>query len=349
MAWETPKDAGGPVEHLDQVFKQGNAPRFHGMLKKLAEANTSDPNFPDPVYVDIWKIDLLGPNDKEFKTGENINSLDWNAYSILAGSARSDPKPELSVKQFFYHADILSGQDVGTVPDHAETVREDLKIISGGWVERALNRLEAARICRPDQAATDDGTTFTIWSDLFDHFNTDSALWDESWTAGRETAGARFEDLRRWYDGKGMLDNYRLSSLEKLGGCLAGFAALIHGARLDIDNLMGVCVDRVHAWDAVQPDPYENGFGWALLSNIAGFATATGGLDKALIAVDVINGIAGEINRSKKTDTSEQCYDILSSYLTEADAVLDATMDGVDSLLGKLGGIRDSYPTVPVW
>lgn len=230
---------------LDQ---SGGEPRLHGMLKSLAEADTGDPNVPVPMYVDIWKIDIDAPNDKEFRSGELITALDWNAYSILAGSARKDPKPELVVEQFFHHADVLTGQDVGAVPPHAETVREELEVISGGWVERALDRIEEARIRRPHQRATDDGTTFRVWADLFDHFNTDSALWEESWTSGG-AARERFEDLRRWYDGKGMLDNYRLSALEQLSNCLAGFAAVIHGARFDLDNLMGVCVDRVRAWN----------------------------------------------------------------------------------------------------
>lgn len=348
MTWDPPKDDGGPVAHLDHVFREGNAPRLHGMLKSLAEADTGDPNVPVPMYVDIWKIDIDAPNDKEFRSGELITALDWNAYSILAGSARKDPKPELVVEQFFHHADVLTGQDVGAVPPHAETVRKELEVISGGWVERALNRIEEARICRPHQRATDDGTTFTVWADLFDHFNTDSSLWEESWTSGG-AARERFEDLRRWYDGKGMLDNYRLSALEQLSNCLAGFAAVIHGARFDLDNLMGVCVDRVRAWNDARPDPYENGFGWMLLSNVAGAVTAETGLDKALIAVDVINGVTGELNRTKKIDTSEQCYDILASYLKEADAVLDAAVDGVSALNRRLHAIRDSFPAVPAW
>jgi hypothetical protein len=67
-------------------------------------------------------------------------------YPIMQGSVHGDGSRDLGVAEFFSHAEILSGQDVGTVKGYAARDHpEALALQDGGWIERAGNALESTR------------------------------------------------------------------------------------------------------------------------------------------------------------------------------------------------------------
>ncbi|GAB3745508.1 hypothetical protein GCM10027598_82250 [Amycolatopsis oliviviridis] len=337
MKW-TYDDHYDGISHLDAVFLEGNAPRLSGMLRSLAEFKYTGDAWP-PKYIDMGKVEIAGMNDGELRSGVTPGDATfYDEYSILQGSARGDGKPDLSIEQFFYHADILSGQDVGDVPEHANLIRESLKVVSGGWIERALDRVEAARM----------GQSHPLWVQLVENFTKDGGYLWQYWKGEAATAAMEnFAELHLWYGDRDPGGPYRGQGLGILAQCLLGFAAVIHGARLDIDNLMGACVRNVHAWD----DETESlsSIGWSLLSGITGVITGVG-LEKAIEAISAINEIAEDIKHQKSLQAGG-CYDILEQYLREADDVLDKAVAGVEALTEKMRHIRDEFENaaVPKW
>ena len=333
MSWAYDDDPGGPVKLLDDVFRQGNAPRFHGMLRSLAEPRK---RVPSPRYIEPHNSGWV---DGEYRTGDEPvgYGVSYTYYSILQGSARGDGKEDLTVDQFFHHADILSGQNVGTVPDHANLIRESLKVVSGGWLESAVDRIEATRM----------GHSHPMWVDLVESFAKDGGYVWQYWKDKASGAAMdRFSDLHLWYGDRDPGGPYRSKGLGRLAQCLLGFAAVIHGARLDIDNLMGTCVQHVHAWDREQAPTSE--VGWALLSGIAGVATAGSALGSAIVAVPAINTLANDIKAEKTLTGGSSCYDILNDYRHEADDVLEKAVAGVDALVDEMSTIRNEFGNAPV-
>jgi len=350
--WNPPEDAGGPVEYLDPVFKNGNAPRFHGMVKRLAETEGTSmlgncP--PDPIYADIWGIDVLGPDDGEVRAGQVIESSGWNEYSILAGSARKNPEPDLTVEQFFYHADVLSGQDIGVARGHHNQIRTGVEIESGGWAADAIDRIQTARAWVPGRPADDPGTSFTIWTDLLNHLGYNSSFWTDKWTGDASVAAQdSFEALRRWY-GEDVEDHFRSWGLGQLAKTLAAFAAVIHGARLNLDNLMGACVEQVKAWNrGEEQSPFaDTGVAWAALSAVVGLAgKQVGRFDVPGLTLDLLNLLFAEMESSKKLNANG-CYTILANYLTEADKILDEASKAASGLVDDVHTIRSSFTRLP--
>jgi hypothetical protein len=334
MTW-TYDDSYEGISHLDAVFLDGNAPRLRGMLRSLAELKYTGDTWP-PRYVDVGKIEITGMDDGELRSGLTPGDVTfYDEYPILQGSARSDPRPDLTPEDFFYYADILSGQDIGKVPEHANEIRESLKVVSGGWVGSALDRIEAARL----------GQSHPLWVQLVENFAKDGGYVWQFWKddAG-QAAMEQFAKLHLWHGDRDPGDLYRGQGLGRMAHCLVGYAAVIHGARLDIDNLMGACVRNVHAWD--NQTQHLSDIGWMLLSGITNVIAGVQ-LEKAVAAVMTINDIGQEMKHQKELQAGG-CYDILENYLHEADDVLKKAVAGVEALVDEVRAIRHEFVNAPV-
>lgn len=326
------------VSHLDGAFRQGNAPKLAGMLLSLANFNSSGPW--TPRYLNIHKIEILAGNDGEYRSRSyelvKSHEMACDEYSILQGSARSDPRPDLSVEQFFYHADILSGQDIGKVNKHLNLTRDNLEVLPGGWAEDAVGLIDAARA----------GESDALWTRVRSRFDRNNGkLWDHWNDAAGKQARAKFEKVDFWFRG-GTEGQFRQAALRELSGLVIEFAATIHGARLSLDNLMGRTVQQVEAWNN-ESTAAGDGVAWAVLSGIKRVA-AGNGLDKAFAFVDTVNGIFDTI---QKDVASTSCYDILSSYLVHAEEIVEDAAVKVEALTDRLNRVREGreYETIPQW
>lgn len=336
--WEYQEDHGY-VSHLDDVFREGNAPKLAGMVRSLA--NFSEAGTWTPRYLNIHKIEILAGNDGEYRSRsyELVKSHEMmcDEYSILQGSARSDPRPDLTVEQFFYHADILSGQDIGKVPEHLNLTRPHLEVIDGGWAEEAVDLIDEARVGQSDM----------LWADMHNLFFGSGNLSDHWTDTAGQRAAERFADAHKWFRG-GTEGQFRQAALRELSGLLIAFAATIHGARMSLDNLMGQTVQQVEAWNNESAGA-DAGTAWAILSGIKNIATSTP-LDKAFAFIAAVNE-AVNANTTQKELAASSCYDILGSYLVHAQEIVEDAAVKVEALVATLNQVREHrhLVTIPQW
>lgn len=329
------------VAHLDDMFRQGNAPRLAGMLLSLANPSTITGKA-TPCYLDIPALLPFSPNDGEFTSHEVTGSeqVGAEAYSILQGSARSDPMPDLTVAQFFYHADVLSGQDVGKVRPHLGTKLDRLDLLDGGFVERAVTALDSTR--------TGDATS--IWTGLMANFAKEGVVW-EAWTgAAADEAKDKFHRLRMWFCKDASDGVFRQHALREMSAVLIQYAATIHGARMNLDNLMGELVDQVTEWNDKTNLGASPGK-WVALTQIASLARETA-LGVAFKVVEAVASSADTLSAEKQLKEN-QVYHKLTSYLEAAEGIVQETVGQVDALVRDLNNARryrhDQDVDIPVW
>lgn len=328
--WYT-EDDGGPVAGLDGAFRNGHAPKLHGMLKKLNEANMSGPVWVDEPWNNAEDDDReLRSTTDESEVRERERPF-RSFYPILQGSAHGDGSRDLTIEEFFHHADILSGQDIGTVEPYGDRIPEALKIQSGGWITDAVDILEHTRASADATEAYDD----------LDIFGEESAWWGENWTdkQGRN-AKTHSKRIDNWYE------NYRQPALDLLTWSLVRYGAIMHGARLDLNNLMGECVSNIEAFDA-RHDSGRTAIGWQLLSGIANVASA--GYAAPVVAAVEMQNFLDEAN-SAPIDKADGFYGTLVTYLRKADQLLADTADAVETLTRNLkSAFPDDKIQVPTW
>lgn len=327
--WYTDDD-GGPVAELDPVFRNGYAPALHGMLKALSVEPHGPPwgpvwaQFDDPI---IKPTELCSTNDN-VKISVAYNTL----HPIMQGSIHGDGSRDLSVAEFFSHAEILSGQDVGKVKGYAARDHpEALALQDGGWIQRAGDALENIRI---------SGRALSEYGHL-ESLQLGNAWWMQHWSgpAGSvpHDAQARCSTINEWYE------NFRASSLTVLAESLTRFGAIIHGARFNLNSLMGACVDQIEKFDA--EGEMNTGFstGWKTYRGIVDLATA-GPMVPFVIAdkmVEVLNN-DGAGDDKKASGNGEQSldaggfYGTLYSFLQKADELMHTTSEKVDTLIDEM-------------
>jgi hypothetical protein len=340
--WEPNPDY---VAHLDDIFVQGNAPHLAGMLLSLAEPSTTT-GIATPCYLDIPAMAPFTPNDGEFTSYEVTGSeqLGTDAYSILRGSVRKTPRPDLTVEEFFYHADILSGQDVGRVRPHLGTKLDRLDLIDCGFVERAATALDATRA----------GDATSIWDDVSRVFLEETAgegsIW-HAWTGAAATdAKERFTRLKKWFCQEASDGVFRQAALRQLVAILVRYAATIHGARMNLDNLMGELVDEVTAWNE-KTDLGAAPGKWVALTSIADLVSKT----PIGVAVNVLQKVAESADEltAEKQLTESYVYDKLAAFLDAAKGIVVTTCGQVDALVTELQGVRADRHSrkvdIPVW
>lgn len=344
-AWTYEPDHGY-VDHLDDVFRQGNAPRLAGMLQSLANPNTIPPNL-TPCYLNIPVILVVAPNDGEYPSSrvQAAEEIGADVYSILQGSARSDPQPDLKVDQFFYHADILTGQNVGKLRDHLGTKLDRLDVVDGGYVAEAVEALDATRT----------GEATTLWTDIDRVFLGDSTaegtIWHDWTGAAAEEARTKFQAVGKWFAQPGSDGAFRQRALRDLSEILIRYAATIHGARMNLDNLMGELVDEVNAWNGGSDGSKQHPGNWVSLSGIKNLSEATP-VGVAFNVIDSMMEAAAQTTNGKELKDN-QVYFKLSKYLTTADELLFDTVDQVNAIVRDLDRVREgrNIPGVdiPVW
>lgn len=321
-------DDPASVTHLDDVFAKGNAPALAGMLRSLANFDTVGTW--TPRYLDIHKIQILAGDDGEYRSHSyelvKAHEIFCDEYSILQGSARSDPLPDLHFDQFFLHADVVSGQDVG----------------AGEFAESLVDRTEAARM----------GQSHDEWFFLLKSFNSNNGeLWSQWTDKAGQKAKEKFELAEFWH-GTDDDSDYRQNRLLKLTDLTVQFAATIHAARANLDYLMGEAVRQVHAWNASAPGPGEESVLWVAISSIAGLASSAPAKSPVKSAIDFANALNDVITAAKGNAPSlggHGCYGILNEYLRQADQVLDEASEKAEALSAELATVRDGIPDVPQW
>lgn len=334
--WEYQEDHKS-VSHLDDTFRHGNAPKLAGMVRSLADFSTSGPW--TPRYLDIHQIEVLAGGDGEYRSHsyELVKSHEMfcDEYSILQGSMRSDPRPDLTVEQFFYHADILSGQDIGKVPEHLNMTRKNLDVIDGAWAEEAVRDIDAARC----------GSSSVKWSELKARLYWGSSFWTEHWnTPSSEAARDKYDKVRLWFDDD--TGAFRHNALRAMSDSLIQFAATIHGARLSLDNLMGETVSQVEAWNN-ESIPPDGGVTLAVLSGIKSVVDAGNPIGRAFAFTDAVNSVVNKHTTTKDL-ASPSCYDILGSYLVGAQEIVEEAAAKVEALVESLKHIRDERHLFPI-
>lgn len=334
MTWWS-EDDGGPVAGLDPVFRKGYAPKLHGMLKAFHVVDLKGPVWAD----DPEKLAYGGPGESRSPKNDLEYALRLDParkfYPILQGSVHGDGSRDLAVDEFFSHAEILSGQDVGSVKGYADRVAEALKIQEGGWIDRAVNALENTRAS--GQALSEYGR--------LEQLQVGSTWWSDHWKGPKGSqaweAKARCSTINEWYE------DFRKPALTVLAESLVRFGAIIHGARFNLDSLMGACVEQVERFDAEGVMIGES-TGWKTFKGISDVITA--GPARPLVVADkMVQVLDG--NGSKELD-SGGFYGTLYSFLRKADDLLQHTVDEVDALIDNLERkfvIEDAHMGAPSW
>lgn len=331
------------VAHLDDVFRQGNAPRLAGMLLSLASPSIAT-GIPTPCYLDIPAMVPFTPNDGEFNSYEVTGSgqIGVDVYSILQGSARKDPMPDLAVEQFFYHADVLSGQDVGKLRPHLGTKLDRLDLTDGGFAERAVVALDSTRT----------GDTTSIWADLVGTFPADKegGIWRHWKGQASDEAWEKFRHVRLWFHQEASDGVFRQDALREMAAVLVKYVATIHGARMNLDNLMGELVDQVNAWNDKTSVNAAAGK-WVVLSQIKNLADKTP-IGRAFALVDEVAKAADTYTSEKKLEEN-QVYGKLAAYLSSAEGIVQDTAGEIKALVRELNNVRKDRHRrdvdIPVW
>ncbi|MGC7101822.1 hypothetical protein ACPZ19_44725 [Amycolatopsis lurida] len=270
-------DPSGPVENLDPIFRDGYAPALHGMLKALSVVTDEAPVW-GPVWVQAEDL-IFEPT--EMPSTENdpwMNPADpragavhVNLYPILQGSAHGDGSRDLSVDEFFSHAEILTGQDIGRVAGKPGQRAEALRFegqgegeggTGGGWIREAVSAIRRSGFSDAE----------SLQYNKLDRLQPGSAWWMEHWTGppGSVPADARARCS--------IIDNWQLErrrpALGVLSDYLVRFGTIIHGARFNLNSLMGACVEQLEKVDATSEVNRGLLTGWKFFSGIAGVQRA---------------------------------------------------------------------------
>lgn len=228
---------------------------------------------------------------------------------------------DLTIWQFFAHADVLSGQDVNAM-------------------ERACQVIETVR---HRSTGRDSGYEHTavVYRNLVTEFEQAFASWTDA--PGR-LAQDRFKELQAWHE---LFDD----EFFKLSVNLVKFGAVIETARKNVNELMGNIVDALQAWSA--ESDFGDGGLLAFIGKILEFAVSK--LDPsgaaALVFSEILGEIVGEAEATPDKDTGrvhgDSCYGILGSFLVAAQDVCESAAKTTEDLEAEVRGLHTTIPPVP--
>lgn len=320
------------VTNLDPAFAGpgGNAPALAGWLEYLAhpEENT-------------------GPRVLEFSDGSGIESNGKPDPDVAGHLLERTVLRDLTVDRFFAHADVLSGQRVGTLSPDGEISNTVELGRTYDLIEETF-RKKATDSTRPEHSVD-------MWMRLTS--NVDAVVSRENWDSGAaDRARDRFIQLKQWYE------NHRNPGLNSMNEYLVKYAAIILKARQDVNELMGKLVATL---DSVTARSAQEGLSFAVstLDRILNFAlnppdTAK---DAVLFVSDAISSAMEPATKSTEdsgfgfdtTDIHLGYYRMFESFIRAGDLVCWEAADAVAKLItdaehGMLF-VRRNWMSAPAW
>ncbi|TWE22515.1 hypothetical protein [Prauserella muralis] len=316
------------VVGLDPMFTGpgGHAPALAGWIEYLAHPEENQ-----------------GPRVTEFRNGaawETTRKLPWDEYEIV--NERSVLR-DLGIDRFFAHADVLSGQKIGSLNEHGEVSNTQV-------LGATFDLLEEVRLGREIDLTVPDQTA-DVWTSLTE--NLGFAL-NEKWAEGKPRA--RFVQLKQWYE------NHRDPALAEMNKFLVAYAGILMKARSDINELMGKLVDALNK--SVASNPIE-GIAF-FLSALEEVLNLTLNFPKTLkdATLTVVSGVKKAFDLATKSETDTGFgldlndihlgyYRCFESFIRAGDAVCWAATEAVTRLITDaekgLLFVRRNWVPAPTW
>lgn len=319
------------VAHLDPTFtgSGGHAPALAGWLEYLAhpEENT-------------------GPRVIEFKDGTAFESN--HKPSPDTGHVLERPVlRDLTIERFFAHANVLSGQQVGTLTEYGE-------LSDAQQLGTTFDLIEELRFKYRDTKTAPEHSA-DVWTELTTRL--DAVIARENWDGGaRDHARDRYIQLKQWYE------NHRLPALAEMNQFLVRYATIIMKARADVNELMGKAVSTLEKVTATD-DIDGLSFAISLLAKALDLAInlPEEAKDVAIAVKDLVTTAFNAIPKSKKNtefgfDTGDAklgFYRFFESFIRAGDDVCWEAAGGVarlitDSKHGLLF-VRRGWVPAPQW
>jgi hypothetical protein len=317
------------VAHLDPAFR--NAPALAGWLEYLAHPDQN-----------------AGPRVLEFADGSAIESSGKPDPDTSGHVGERSVLRDLTLDRFFAHADVLSGQQVGSPNEHGE-------ISNAQALGTTFDLIEEVRLRRGPNSARSHNSD-DVWTELT--VNVGAVISQENWNGGaRNNARDRYVQLVQWYE------NHRNPALAEMNQLLVRFAAILVKARADINDLMGKLVETLNrvASTHTQLDGLQ-----FFLSAFETVLDAVVNLPKTtaetlLKVTSAVNKVAGEIGKKEDAtdfgiDTSDVhlgYYRLFDSFIEAGDAVCRDAARAVSLLITDdehgVSHVRDRWVPAPVW
>jgi hypothetical protein len=310
------------LQGLDDVFtgKGGNAPALAGWLSYLTHPEQHD----GPRRMSQWYgMNEVPDSVKELKRKPGPLEQQRGVHYEEKGSILRD----LEGRQFFAHAQVLSGQRLG----NRNTVGEP----EGDLVGDMYRMIETVRYKAPraDEAGRQDSVA--VWHGIREKCNrlfpTDPTVppgW-EGEVAGK--ARPRYDELTLWYE------QYRDNALAEMMGHLGRFAAVIYTARSELNELMGKLVTALNEWSTAEPG--DVGFFLGVFGDILGFALSPGIAAGVTTFYSLVSKVIEGVTKDEASvfgyaqNPEDGCYKMLKSFLTAGDQVLRRAVWAVDDIV----------------
>lgn len=294
-----------------------------------------------PIFIDEpWHSNDSSRELHPATPSETTPSDRWNTgnpdavpYPILQGSAHGDGSRDLIIQEFFAHADVLSGQSIGKISPPSSHIGDPPTIVDGGWLDGAL---AALHFPHEDAAILET-------SDL-KMFARESSFWMEVWF-GKKGKGANGADpiqyearcrckyLNQW------IEERWGPALDLLSRAAIHYAAIIQGARYDLNNLMGACVAQCEDFarsraESADEAGLSESMSWRMVSGL--FDVAASGISAPFKVVEHVEELLDKVKKDREELGKGGYYGTLYNFLTKANDLMDATSGAVKGLTLKM-------------
>lgn len=320
------------VTSLDPAFTGhgGNAAGLAGWLEYLAHPDMN-----------------TGPRVLEFQDGSAIESSHKPHPNTTGHVKERSVLRDLTLNRFFAHADVLSGQQVGTLT-------EDGDLPGTSVLGATFQLIEEVRFQKPHRDTGPRPNSADVWKNVSQRLSwvVDEDNWDdEAGTLARD----KYIQLSQWYD------NHRTDAMFQMKVFLAKYAAIILKARADINELMGTLIKVLEDWTATNSlDGIK--FLLSALREVVGIVLEPP-KTVAKVALTIYDQVQKLAPGAKKSDDSGfgvdssdihlAYYRMLESYIAAGDKVCWEAAGAVARLITDaehgLLFVRNNWVAVPEW